>query len=202
MEVAHANPRLFEVRRELFGHALRERGDDHALLLLHTALNSLKKIVNLPLRWKHGDVRVYHACWADELLHYLVCALSFVAARCCRNIDRLAHARFKLFKGQRAIVERTRQAEAEVNEDLFSRAVVLVHPHDLRNAHVTLIDHKEPIGWEIVEQRPWPGARLAAREVAGIVLDPGAEANLAHHLQVKGGALAQTSRFKDLPRRL
>ena len=145
---------------------------------------------------------VYHACWANELLHHLVCTFTLITSWCRGDVDRLAHTCLKLLEGERAIVERTRQAEAEVDEDLLAGTIVLVHAHDLRNAHVTLIDHKEPIGWEVVEQRPWPGARLAAREVAGIVLDSGAEAHFAHHLQVEGGALAQTSRFEDLPRRL
>ena len=83
VEVAHANPRLLKVRRELFGHAFRERRNDHALLLLHATLDALEEIVDLPLRREHGDVGVHNSCWADQLLHHLVCALSFVAPWRC-----------------------------------------------------------------------------------------------------------------------
>ena len=141
MEVAHANPRLFEVRRELFGHALRERRNDHALLLLHATLNALEEIVDLPLRWKHGDVRINHPSRSNQLLHHLVCTFTLITSWCRGDVDRLAHTCLKLLEGERAIVERTRQAEAEVDEDLLARTIVLVHADDLRNAHVTLIDH-------------------------------------------------------------
>ena len=172
MEVAHTNPRLLKVRRELFGHALRERRDDHALLLLHTTLDALEEIIDLSLCREHSDVRVHNSCWADQLLHHLVCALALVAPWRRRNVDRLPHARLELLKGQWSIVERAWEAETEVNEDLFSGTVVLVHADDLRNAHVALINNEEPIRREVVEQCPRPGAGLAAREVTRVVLDP------------------------------
>ena len=45
------------------------------------------------------------------------------------------------------------------------------------------------------------GARagLAAREVAGVVLNPRAVPHLAHHLEVKGGSLPETRRLENLP---
>ena len=202
MQVAHANSRLFQIRRKLFRHTLGKRRNDHTLLLLHATLNALEEIVDLTLCWKDRDMWVNNAGRPNHLLHHLIRTLSLIASRRCGNIDRLTNTRLKLFKRQWAIVERAREAEAEVDEDLFPRAVVLVHANNLRNAHVALIDHEKPIGWEVVEQRPWPGARLAAREVTRVVLDPGAEPNLAHHLEVEGGALAQAGSFKDFPRRL
>ena len=54
-----------------------------------------------------------------------------------------------------------------------------------------LVDDEQPVGREVVEQRPRPRARLAPREVARVVLDARAEPELAHHLQVERGALAQ-----------
>ena len=64
---------------------------------------------------------------------------------------------------------------------------------------MALVNYEEPICREVVEQRPWARAWLTTREVARIILNAGAVTHLAHHLQVKGGALPQPCRLEDLP---
>ena len=64
---------------------------------------------------------------------------------------------------------------------------------------MALINHQKPISWEVVEQCPRARPWLAAREVAGVVLNPRAVPNLAHHLEVKGGSLPETRRLENLP---
>ena len=54
-----------------------------------------------------------------------------------------------------------------------------------------LVDDQQPVRREVVEQRPRPGAGLAPREVARVVLDAGAVAELAHHLEVERRPLAE-----------
>ncbi len=99
--------------------------------------------------------------------------------------------RLELLERQRPVVERRRQAEPEVDQDLLAGPVVLVHADDLRDGHVRLVDDQQPVRREVVEQRPRPRARLAPGQVARVVLDAGAVAELAHHLEVEGGALAE-----------
>ena len=111
----------------------------------------------------------------------------------------MAHAPLKLLKRERAIIERAREAEAEVDENLLPRAIVLVHANHLRDAHVALINHQKPISREVVEQCPWARPWLTAREVAGVVLNPRAVPHLAHHLEVKSGSLSETRRLENLP---
>ena len=67
---------------------------------------------------------------------------------------------------------------------------------------MALVNHEEPIRGEVVEQRPRARPWLTTREVARIILNAGAVADLAHHLQVEGGALPQPCRLEDLPRGL
>ena len=67
---------------------------------------------------------------------------------------------------------------------------------------MTLVNYEEPICGEVVEQRPRARSGLTTREVARIILNARAVADLAHHLQVKGGALPQPCRLEDLPRGL
>ena len=99
--------------------------------------------------------------------------------------------RLELLERQRPVVERRRQPEPEVDQDLLARPVVLVHADDLRDRHVRLVDDQQPVRREVVEQRPRPRPGLAPGEVARVVLDAGAVAELAHHLEVEGRALAQ-----------
>ena len=73
----------------------------------------------------------------------------------------------ELLEGQRPVVERRRQAEAEVDQDLLAGAVVLVHAHDLGDGHVALVHDQQPVGREVVEQRPGPRARPRGGTGAG-----------------------------------
>ena len=84
----------------------------------------------------------------------------------------------------------------------LAAAVALVHAVQLRHGHVRLVDeHQEVLGKE-VEQRVRRLARLAARQDAGVVLDAVAVAQLAQHLHVVLGALAQTEGLQLLALRL
>ena len=199
MQVANADAGLLQVRCELFRHSLGQRGDDHAFATCDPLLDPPHQIVNLSNSWHNGDLRINHTCWADELFHHALLLGHLVASRSGRDVDRLAHAPLKLLERERAIVERAREAEAKVHEDLLPRAIVLIHANHLRDAHVALIDHQKPISREVVEQCPWTRPWLTAREVAGVVLNPRAVPHLAHHLKVKGGSLSETRRLENLP---
>ena len=129
----------------------------------------------------------------DELLDDRLAALELVRAGRRAHVDGLIDRRLELLERQRPVVERRRQPEPEVDEDLLAGPVVLVHADDLRDRHVRLVDDQQPVRREVVEQRPRPRARLAARQVARVVLDAGAVAELAHHLEVERRPLAQAS---------
>ena len=104
--------------------------------------------------------------------------------------------RLELLERQRPVVEGRRQPEPEVDEDLLAGPVVLVHADHLRDGHVALVDDQQPVRREVVEQRPRPRSGRSAREVARVVLDAGAVAQLAHHLEVERGPLAQPRRLQ------
>ena len=108
------------------------------------------------------------------------------------------HLLHELVEAQRPVVQRRRQPEAEVDERLLARAVALVHPADLRDGLVRLVDEDEEVVAEVVEQRERMRSRRAALEDARVVLDPRAEAELLHHLDVVLGALAQPVRLEQL----
>ena len=60
------------------------------------------------------------------------------------------------------------------------------------------IDHQQGVLGQVVEQRRRRLARLPARQVAGVVLDPRAVTELGDHLEVEAGALLQALRLHEL----
>ena len=127
---------------------------------------------------------------------------SSYGARRRRHEHELRHLAEELVEAQRPVVERGRQPEAVLDERLLARAVALVHAADLRNGLVRLVDEDDEVGREEVEQRVRRRARRAAVEVARVVLDPVAEAELLHHLEVVLGALPDAVRLEHLALRL
>ena len=123
------------------------------------------------------------------------------ATRCARSrlvgtgrgahVDHLAHVVLELLEGERPVVQRRWQPEAEVDQDLLAGPVVLVHAVHLRDRDVALVHDQQVVGREVVDQGPRPRPSLAPGQVARVVLDPRAEADLAHHLGVELRALLQ-----------
>ena len=129
---------------------------------------------------------------ADDLLDDdALGLLQLVLGRRRGHEDRLRGARLPLVEPQRAVVERRRQAEAEVDQRLLARAVAFVHRRDLRDGLVRLVDEQQVVLREVIEQRRRRLARRAPRQVARVVLDALAAPHLLEHLEVVHRALLQ-----------
>ena len=92
------------------------------------------------------------------------------------------------------------QAEAVLDQRELAGAVAVVHPADLRDGHVRLVDHDEKVGREVVEQARRALAGAPSAERPRVVLDAGAGADLEQHLDVEIGARLQSLRLEQLPR--
>ena len=195
-------PSSREVVGEVLGHLLRQRRDERPLAALDPEPDLLEQVVDLAVGRADLDRRVDDAGRPDELLDDLLAPLQLVRPGRRAHVDDLVEVALELLERQRPVVERRRQAEPEVDEDLLAGPVVLVHPDDLRDRHVRLVDDEQPVRREVVEQRPRPGARLAPREVARVVLDAGAEPELAHHLEVERRPLPEPGGLEDPALRL
>ena len=110
---------------------------------------------------------------------------------------RLRAQRLPLLELQRPVVDRRGQAEAELGEDALAVEVAAEHAADLRHRDVALVDDQQRGLGEVLEQGGRRLARLAAGEVARVVLDAGAGAGRLHHLDVEHGALLQPLRFEQ-----
>ena len=135
---------------------------------------------------------------AHDLLDDAPRAGALELARGRRHEHDLRRHREELLEGLRAVVERARQAEAVVDERLLARAVALEHAADLGDRLVGLVDEADEVAREVVDQAVGALAGLAAVEDPRVVLDPRAEADLAQHLHVVLGALAQAVGLEQL----
>src|SRR5579863_4404785 len=104
----------------------------------------------------------------------------------------------ELLKVQRTVIERRRQPEAVVNQDLLARSIPVVHAVKLRHGLVALVDEEQRVLRKIVEQRGRRLARQPARKMARVVLNAVAIAHLLHHFDIKTRALIEALRFYQL----
>ncbi len=183
---------------EVLGHLLGERGDQDPLVLLHPLADLVHQVVDLALGRLDDHLGVDQAGRADDLLDRVVVAGELELPRGRRQVDGLADPLQELLPLQRAVVHRRGQPEAVLDQGPLARGVALVHGADLRHGDVRLVDDQEEVLREVVEQGVRRGAGLAAVEVHRVVLDPGAGADLAQHLQVVGGAHAQPLGLQQL----
>src|SRR4029077_17751216 len=97
------------------------------LAALDALADLLQEVVDLALGRSDGDARIDDAGRPDELLDDPLALLELVRARGGAEVDRLADGRLELLERERAVVERRRQPEPEVDQDLLAGPVVLVH---------------------------------------------------------------------------
>ena len=104
----------------------------------------------------------------------------------------------ELVELQRPVVERAGQPEAVLDQRFLAAAVAEVHAADLRQRDVRFIDDEQEVLGEEVDERVRRLARLAAGEPAGVVLDAGAVADFAEHVEVVAAARAEPLGFEQL----
>ena len=108
------------------------------------------------------------------------------------------HPGLELLEAQRPVVQGRGQAEAVVHQGAFPGLVPPVHALDLGHGDVGFVDDHQGFARQVIQQGRGGLARSPAGEVAGVVLDAVAEAQLLHHLQVEAGALVQALGLQEL----
>ena len=198
VQVANFHPVLIEILGQVLGHALGERGYEHALAKPHPDVDLGEEIVDLGLRGSHFQYRVDQPGRAHDLLHHLSRMLLFVIGGRGRNKDGLWQQSLEFIEAQRTIVERGRESETVVDEIFLSRPVAAVHSTDLRDRDVGLVDECERLRRKVIYERGRRLARRPAGEMSRIVFDPLAETDLEHHLDVEACSLLDALRLDEL----
>src|SRR6266704_405802 len=157
-----------------------------------------EQVVDLILGRPHGDARVHEPGRADHLLAQRVAReLELVGARRGRDVDGLAGQPRELVEDERTVVERGGHPEAVLDQRFLARPVAVVHAADLGYRHVALVDDDQGVLRQVLDQRRRRLAWLPARQVARVVLDPVAVAELAQHLHVEERSLLEPLRLQQ-----
>ena len=199
VQIADPHPDLGEIGGQILGHPLGQGRHQHPFTARDHGADLGEQIVDLVLRRPHLDLGIEQPGGPDHLLHDLALAvLELVGSRGRGHEDRLVDPLLELLEHQRPVVEGRRQPEAEVDQGLLARAVAVVHPADLRNRDVGLVGDEQEVLREVVEEGRRRLARRPPGEVARVVLDPLAVAELGEHFEIEEGALRQPLRLEEL----
>ncbi len=200
VQVADLDAELLVVLRQVLRHPLGERRHQHALAVSGAVANLREQVVHLAAHRAYFDDRVEETGRPDDLLDDDAARLTqLVRAGRGRDEQPLADPLLPLLEVQRPVVQRRRQAEPVRDQDFLARAVAVIHAADLRNGLVALVDDGQRVAGQIVEERRRRIARCAAGQVARVVLDAVAVANLLDHLQIEHRPLVQAVRLEHLP---
>ena len=167
--------------------------------LLGAVADLVDQVVDLALGRLDDHLGVDQPGRPDDLLDHVAADLGqLVVARGRGQVDRLADPVEELLPAQRPVVHRARQPEAVVDQVALAGHVAFVHPADLRDGDVRLVDDEQEVLGEVVEQAVRGRAAAAAVDVHRVVLDAGAGPDLAHHLDVVRRAHPQPLRLQQL----
>ena len=151
MHVIDLNAGIKQMVGQVLGHALGQRGHQHALLACNALANLVLKIVNLPTNRTHIDLGIEQAGRTNNLLNVVLANPQLIVTRCCRNVDELGNPRLKLIETKRAVIERRGQAKTVFHQRHLTRAVTFVHTANLRHRHMALIDDAEHILRKVID---------------------------------------------------
>ena len=199
MQIAHAHVVLAEIVGQVFGHALGQRGHQHAIAHRHALADFREQIVDLGGDRTDLHLRIDQPGRAHHQFHDLAFRVrAFVRPRRGRDVDAARRAALPLLELQRPVVERRGQPETELDQGFLARSVALVHRAELRNGDVRFVHHQQRVRRQIIVQarRRFPGH--AAGEMARIIFHAVAISDLGQHLQVVGDTLLQPLRLDQL----
>ncbi|CCX41509.1 unknown [Clostridium sp. CAG:1024] len=198
MHVAHANAHAVEVFRQVFRHALCERGHKRAKPPFRQHAHLGEQVVDLPRDRAHADLGIQKTRGANDLLRHLRGLGQLIVAGRRGHADHLRDAAAEFVEFERTVVERGREAEAVFDERCLARTVAAVHGADLRERDVRFVHKEQKILRKIVDERKRRFARPSAVKIAAVVLDAAAKADLTHHFQIVFRALRKPLRLDEL----
>ena len=184
MDVFYFERKTEQVVGQIFGHFFCQRQNEAAFVFCDALFDFVVDVFHLAFARPHFDDRIEKTGGSDELFDDLRALFYLFFAGRCAHVDDLVELCGKFGKLERAIVERARQAETEIDEVLFSAPISFVHRAELRDGDVRFVEHAQKIVGKIVEERRRRLSRLPPRDRCGIVFDAGTVAHLFHHFDI------------------
>jgi len=179
VHVLDRDARLREILREVLRHALGEGRDEDAFVAVDSLVDAVHEVLDLPRRVGHLDGGVDQIRGANDLFDDLVRLPAFVVARRRRDVEGPVRLRLELLEREGTVVVGGREPEPVLDQRILTRLVALVLALDLREGLVGLVDDREEVVGEVVQQGVGSFAGRPVREVDGVVLDARTVARLA-----------------------
>ena len=188
---------------QVLGHLLGQDGDQGPVALGRSLADLVDDVVHLgEAVLRHGpDLhgRVDQARGPDHLLGEDAPGLLHLpGAGRRRDADRRRSHGVPFLELEGAVVHAGGQAEAIVRQGELAAEVTPEHGPDLGDGLVALVHEEQGVVRDVLEEGGRRLARLAAGQVAGIVLDAGAGAGGLDHLEVEGRPLLQPLGLQQL----
>ena len=198
VEIFHPDAHLAHIIGQVLCHAFGQRGHKDLILFRHLFVDLADQVVDLPFHRAHGNFRIEQPCRADHLLCAQQLMIFLIWTGRSGYKQDLIYLTLKFFKIQGAVVLRRRESETVIHQRSLPGLVPMVHPSDLRDRLVGLIDHHDKIIREVIDQRVRRLPRRKPCQMPGIVLDPGTESRLFEHFYIKVRPLRDALRFQEL----
>ena len=199
MDVPDPNTDPVEIVCQLLGHPLGEGCDKDPLVILRPLADLFHQVVHLVFRRSNLNRRIQKPGRTYNLLyHKTFRAIQLIIGRSGADIYLLPGDLVELVELQRAVVRRGREPEAIFNQNRLAGVVTSVHGPYLGDGDVALVDESDKVVREVVDQAERPLSWLAAVQIPGVVLDPGAVSHLLDHLKIVLNPLLQAFGFQSL----
>ena len=121
VKVADPYAELAVVFGEVFRHALRQSGDEDALVTCNTRTDLTEQVVDLMLRWANVQLGIEEPRRTNHLFHDDTAGVFDLPISWRRtHVNDLADTLLPFGKTQRSIVERARHAKPMLDQRLFA----------------------------------------------------------------------------------
>ena len=180
VEIAHPDADFLIVIGQVFGQPFGQGGGQHPLAFFGPQPDFFEQIVDLFAGRPDRNFGVQQAGGTNELFHHAAAALfALIFTRRCRDVDRLAGAPLELMKAEGAVVQGGGQPKTVLDQGGLARAVAAIHAANLGDGDMALVNEDQVVVGKIVEQRMGRLARLAAVQMARVILNARTKAHFA-----------------------
>ena len=198
MKVFYPDPHLPHIIGQILSHTLGQGSHQNLIALVHLLIDFTYKVVDLSFHRADRDLRIQKSCRADDLFRPKQFVISLIIRWSCRYKHHLIDLALELPEIQGPVVQGGRQTEPIFHQCGLAGSVARIHPPHLRQRNMRLVDNDEKIIRKVINQSVRRFPRFASCQMSGIILNPGAEAGLPHHLHIKICPLGDTLGLQQL----
>jgi hypothetical protein len=184
MKIPDSNSQLLKVGGKILGGSFGKCGDEDSFFANRSLGDFVEEIVNLSFEGSDDYRRIDKPRGANDEFDYGRVLAKFPWSWGGGHANDLVLAGKELFEIEGSIVEGRRKSKPEIHEDGFSRSVSCIHPADLRNGRMGLVDDGKKVFGKEVEERVGGRAGGTPGQMPGVIFNAVAETHFLHHFEI------------------